>query len=294
MGKHFKHLSKGEYAFMSYEIAAARRSYYFWWWKYLRLSENYWYRCRINEESLSEELNKTYEAFGNVYESSFEDWWVNYGTRLFSRRLDTLRIAWPDNTLMEIQSQVRWLRTIVVPMFYTKSELISQFRELLKNHEPMRPDAPRGQSEYEVSDLKGFRKETIINAHRAWCLNEIVKKKSKHNDFDRGHQYSSQWIAKRIGVSINSKSRQTNTLKNLAQHQSAIRVKVSRYLAMANNLISGVERGTFPSNRGWVPNYWSEKQLMKIKKLGLSDQWVSPEINSDDNGDKFTIDLGIK
>jgi hypothetical protein len=274
---------------MSYEIAAAKRSYYYWWWKYLRLSKNYWARCLLREPSLNEGLNRVYVNFGNVFELSFEDWWVGYGNKLFSLKLEPIKVDWANNEMIDEATSTGWLKPVIVPMFYSKTDLVRQFKNLLNDHAPIYPDSERSLSDYEVSKLRGFRKDSIINAHKVWCLNRVLEIKESKGDFERGHRYGSYWMAKKIGVNINSDILDSNTPLFLRREQAAIRVKISRYLQMANNLISNVEVGEFPVNKFNESKFWSAAQIRKIDGLGGA-EWGSPELSSLE----LVKDLGFK
>jgi len=84
-----KGLPRFRYRSLEAELADARVSVRRWWWEYLRLSKDYWLVCqtsrsRLRPETTDEGLANIYKKFGNVHDYTFDQWWLERGSRVFT------------------------------------------------------------------------------------------------------------------------------------------------------------------------------------------------------------------
>lgn len=296
MRKLYPNLSKGRYPEHTNELAAARRSLYFWWWKYLRLSSDYWWLCKQKGKTSDKAFAAVYSDFGDVFTYGFESWWDARGGDIFAYQLDPPRVSWIDKeSLFNIGRLPRSksisldhlrdskeISIVSIPRIYTKSEILSQISELLKDHQP-EPYPLEISTEYEVGDLRGVRKQVLMSAHQVWCLNDAINREKDAGRLVRPERFTQYWIAQKLGIVPTSDPNKVKTLKVQANERLAARVKVSRYLAKANQVIKNVEIGKFPSFDP-VPEFqrWSGRGLAEKNEAILNGEWICQESTEKD------------
>ena len=292
MSKKFEHLSQGEYVYVEQEIAAAKRSLYFWWWKYLRLSKDYWWLCKEGGKSTDKRFVETYKKFGDVFQLSFEDWWVNHGALLFAMNIHPFKIEWANNTLLWKVNQARWLGVIVVPLYKTKSELRKQFADLIKSHTPKGTDAYRPEvSSSDMNNLKGIRKQVLKDAHRVWCINEALTHLKAVEIIESNQKFTQYWIGKKASLGLRRDYDRYKLESYKKNEQLTLRVKVNRYIAKANCLISNVEVGSFPNFTSPIKvKRWTKRQESELASAIAAGEWKSTEFINEEIFSLFNIE----
>ncbi len=282
MRKLYPNLSRGRYLLNEQEVAAAKRSLYFWWWKYLRLSSDYWWLCQQNGKTTDKAFASVYADFGDVFSHDFERWWNEYGVRIFAYKLDPPRISFIDRHTLDEAAASRRSYAVAIPMFYTKSEIFKQLRELLKDHKPLRMPLFVA-TDREVGDRRGKRKQVLIDAHRVWCLNDAVNREKDGGRLDRPERFTQQWLGRKLSILPKSDTKKFRSAKVEANERLAIRVKVNRYLSKANLIIKNVEIGNFPVFAP-VPETkrWTKKQLVEKQAALISGAWTCPESSAEE------------
>lgn len=278
MRRFFPNLSNQKYSQLGLEIAAAKRSLYYWWWRYMRLSSDYWWLCQQKGRTLDKQFASTYKLFGDVFVKDFGDWWADRGTQVFSYEVDPPKVELISVKEMQWVPPIKWIQPVMVPLHLTKSEILAQLNELLKDHEP-KPLPKSIATGHEVEDLRGVRKQVIIDAHRAWCLNDAINRATITGNLDRPERLTQHWIGKQLGLEPEpDKAKVIRQVQTEKYERLAIRVKVNRYLSKANNIIANVELGKFPVMTQ-VPERerWSKKQLAEKEGALAARQWVCPE-----------------
>lgn len=278
MRRFFPNLSNQKYSQLGLEIAAAKRSLYYWWWRYLRLSSDYWWLCQLKGRSADKQFAATYKLFGDVFVGDFGDWWADRGTQVFSYEVDPPKVELISVKEMGYVPPIKWIQPVMVPLHLTKSEILAQLSELLKDHEP-KPLPKSIATGHEVEDLRGVRKQVIIDAHRVWCLNDAINRAKIVGNLDRPERLTQYWIGKELGLEPEpDKAKVIRQVQTEKYERLAMRVKVNRYLSKANNIIANVELGKFPVMTP-VPERerWSKKQLADKAAAIAAGQWVCPE-----------------
>lgn len=259
------------------EIAAAKRSLYYWWWRYLRLSSDYWWLCEQKGKTSDKAFASVYRDFGDVFESNFDEWWSRRGTNIFAYKLDPPRVNWLSLRELEEVGGLDWIYLVKIPKFHTKSEILGQLSNLLADHLPM-PYPRTIATDHEVGDLRGIRKQVLIDAHRAWCLNDAVGRAKSAGQLDRPERFTQHWIGGKLGIIPKSEPGKFKSLRVQANERLAVRVKVNRYLSKANLVIKNVEAGIFPVFHP-VPEVkrWTKNQLAEKQDAISSGAWICPE-----------------
>ena len=292
MKRKFEHLSQGEYLYVEDEIAAAERSLYFWWWRYLRLSQDYWWLCRQNGKCSDKKFAQTYSKFGDVFRQNFQDWWMDKGIALFGSDIHPYKVEWATNSHIWLSGQTQWLGIIIVPLFKTKSELRKQFSDLIKSHVQANCDAHRPSvSAADMNSLKGVRRKVIEDAHKVWCLNELISHLKITGQLEKSQKYTQLWVGKKADLELRRNYERYKTNRNLANERLAMRVKVCRYIAKANCLISNVEIGSFPNfTMPEKTKRWTKKQELDLASAVAAGEWRSEEFLNRENLKLFDFD----
>jgi hypothetical protein len=277
MRRFFPNLSNQKYSQLGPEIAAAKRSLYFWWWRYLRLSEDYWWLCHQKGRTTDKQFAETYKLFGDVFDCNFDEWWADRGTAVFSYEVDPPRVELITVREMGYVPPIKWIQPVMVPLHLTKSEILSQLGELLKDHVP-RPLPKSIATGHEVEDLRGVRKLALIDSHRVWCLNDALNRAISSGALDRPERFTQYWIGKTLSLDPKASGRVRQREVVEANMRLAMRVKVNRYLSKANNIIRNVELGHFPVMTVVADRErWSKKQLAAKSEAIQQGLWVCPE-----------------
>lgn len=278
MRRFFPNLSNQKYSQLGLEIAAAKRSLYYWWWRYLRLSDDYWWLCQQKGRTTDKEFAATYKLFGDVFVKDFGDWWADHGTQVFSYEVDPPKVELITVKEMMYVPPIKWIQPVMIPLHLTKSEILAQLSDLLKDHVP-KPLPKSIATGHEVEDLRGVRKQVLIDAHRVWCLNDAINRAKAIGNLDRPERLTQYWIGKELGIEPEpDPSKKVRTLLVEKNERLAIRVKVNRYLTKAANIIANVELGHFPVMAS-VParERWSKKQFAEKMEAMAAGQWICPE-----------------
>lgn len=282
MRRFFPNLSNQKYNQLDLEIAAAKRSLYYLWWRYLRLSSDYWWLCQQKGKTVDKEFAETYKLFGNVFVGDFGDWWAQRGTEVFSYEVDPPKVELITIKEMRYVPRIKWIQPVMVPLHLTKSEILAQLSELLKEHQPQ-PLAKSIATGHEVEDLRGVRKKVLTDAHRVWCLNDATTRAKDAELLERPERFTQYWIGKKLELDPKAISGKRIREAVEANHRLAMRVKVNRYLSKANNLIANVELGRFPVMTPVDERMrWTKKQVQEKKDAVEAGLWVCPESDSDE------------
>lgn len=282
MSNFFRYLSRHKYEKKQHEIEAARRSLYYWWWRYLRLSEDYWWLCQQNGKTSDKEFRQTYELFGEVHESEFDAWWTVRGTKLFSYVVAPPRVQFVDP--LEFRGIGFQSRTNVclIPTHLTRSEILNQLSALLVDHVPQ-PLSVTTETGHEIDELRGIRKRVLIDAHRAWCLDDALDKTKKTGLISQPSRFTQHWIGSKLNLTP-KKNLALRSKEAIEKYERlAMSVKVNRYIAKANNIIANVEIGHFPVVQPVaVRKRWTKSQAQDKVDAVDAGMWVCPESDTDE------------
>jgi len=278
MPNYFPNLSRYKYKLPAEEVAAAKRSLYFWWWRYLRLSSDYWWLCQESGKTSDKKFASVYEDFGDVFSLSFDEWWSSYGSRLFAFKVDPPKVGWLSAKEAKSAELKKFFYRVKIPRFQTKSKILAQLSDLLADHEPM-PYPQDISTDFEVENLRGIRRQVLVDTHRVWCLNDALRRAIERGVLDRPERYTQYWIGMKLGIEPAAGNyHKINDFHREKYERLAVRVKVNRYLAKANRIIRNVELGNFPvMNPVAVRSRWSKKQKRELAEAIQSGAWVCPE-----------------
>ncbi len=280
MNPEFESLTKRRYDSAEALLAAAKRSLYYQWWRYLRLSVDYWWLCQQRGKTRDKTFAKVYDDFGDLFDAQtdFDSWWQYKGTLLFAYQVSPPRVCLEEDWEALPFPLGRGYSGVRIPTHLTKTEILRQMDILFRNHKPT-PVPVAIVSPRRVAPHHGIRKSVLLDTHRAWCLNDAIERGIADGSLTRPTLYTQNWIGNKLKL----KKPQRRVVKDdygkrLALDNTAMRVKVNRYLGNANALIRNAEVGIFPSIQSPTNRkYWTRDQEKEMKAAIAAGLWRSPE-----------------
>jgi hypothetical protein len=279
------------------ELAEARASVLRWWWEFLRLSRAYWMVCQTSRghraATEDERLAKVYEAFGDVWSVSFDDWWMARGYDTFREMKSPPRVKEVSRRQHErfrhrYESYHVW---VDIPLMLSRATITRQISKILEQaeHQEHRLSNRLERSHAKFKLTAGrHRLHTLGVIHDVYCLHrELIAKPQRQIDalkkdkkdskrLDDASTYQTKADIFRIGKLLKLA---VGSIKHGADERerraalNRVRATVGRYLTRANQLIENVEIGNFPSYDEVEANplRFNRRQLDQHKEL--EEQW---------------------
>jgi hypothetical protein len=225
----------------------AIRSPYYWWWAFLRLSKDYWWVCHRRGAVGDSRLKAMYRDFGNVYELTFEEWFLRRGKNLLSEELalPAVRKLLPTN--LELSRPLGRHLILEIPLNMTEKSIISQVRKQLRNH-PDREVERISTAKRKLAKLIGIRQDVIESAYAVWKLHYESRDGRVVEKIGQAHGTKSLYqIGKELRLVRSCMPVATDNSEKAAKRVNGMKVAVSRMLNRANNLIDNAAIGVFPS-----------------------------------------------
>lgn len=242
---HFRYRNEEE------ELLAARGSVRRWWWEYLRLSKDYWLVSQTYGRTLDNDLQKTWRRFGDVHNTTFDQWWLKTGSRLFGEQIAPPRVVLINSDLSNMKTPHESRMLIEVPLVLRKGTVQRQISKLLANADFERPRnvLQTSTSEYPIHAV-AFRLGILQKMHVVWCTHRelILKPKLAFDDMNANEKrrFDLFQLGKKLGLSPSNALPVKNDHAETQRRQNRMRATVSRYIRRANQLIYQVEYGRFP------------------------------------------------
>lgn len=299
-----KGLPRFRYRSWEAELADARVSVRRWWWEYLRLSKDYWLVCqtshsRLRPETIDEGLAHIYKKFGDVHASSFEEWWIDNGSRLFREQHEPPKVKEIHPHPENIARIGRDHLLIKVPLALSRVTIQRQISKILLKHEKSRPNnrLEISRSEFPINPVR-YRLHTLQVMHEVYCLHrELIEKPAALRTLAGTVDARQEWARKyeqradlyRIGKLLRispSNERLIGDPSEIRAKQNRMRASVSRFLRRAEQLISNVEYGKFPvfTNHPRPDSRFTARQLERHRALEA--EWWSLNLTSELAGDR--------
>jgi hypothetical protein len=252
----FEHLPKLEFYFKGFpedvrfrkhsvpeSLEIARGSLYETWYRCVRQSP-YLATAIDTNEWPSYKLRETYERFGDLRGTNFDEWWIAVGYGLFCEDRDFRRIKVCEVSEDLEPETIRF----IIPLTTSPATLKKQFDELLKMHHPHynkfdRWNLSTAKAKMRTSKLKSELLNKYITAYE---IREELRKtdpSAKLYDVGRVMGANSKLVPKE------SDKPEVKKDKNFLMSQ-----QVTEYIERARNLIANASEGIFPSteNHAWV------------------------------------------
>jgi hypothetical protein len=287
-------------------LADARTSLRRWWWEFLRLSQDYWLLCQTSKgkpmpATEDEQLRRVYRRFGDIYNCTFEEWWLERGYRLFSEVDRFPKVTEVARRPIERQRQAPtedriWIE---VPLKLSKRTIQKQIGRILEQHASARLSrrTELTSAEFKINPAQ-FGVATLKKVHEVHVLHRALIEKPRWIALHQPSPTKETARADlfRIGklLRISPSNESLNGEPNEVRARlNRMRVSVSRLLKRSELLIANVERGVFPSY-GLVDapdSRFTARQLAQHKELEA--QWWDLNLISELSRDKLSKVSGI-
>jgi hypothetical protein len=243
----FKGMRQLRYKRQDDMLKDAIRSPYYWWWAFLRLSKDYWWVCQRRGAVGDLRLKGMYRDFGNVYELTFEEWFLRRGKNLLSEELALPAVRKLSPTNLELSRPLGRHLILEIPLNMTEKSIISQVRKQLRNH-PDREVERISTAKRKLAKLIGIRQDVIESAYAVWKLHHESRDDRIVLKIGQAHGTKSLYqIGKELRLVRSCLPVTTDNQERAAKRVNGMKVAVSRMLARANNLIENAAIGVFPS-----------------------------------------------
>ena len=299
-----KGLPRFRYRSLEAELADARVSVRRWWWEYLRLSKDYWLVCqtsrsRLRPETTDEGLANIYKKFGNIHDCTFDEWWLERGSRVFREQHEPPKVREISPHPENIARIGRDHLLIKVPLALSRVTIQRQISRILKKYEDQRPNnrLEISRSEFPINPVR-YRLHTLQVMHEVYCLHrELIEKPAALMTLAGTVDARREWAKKyeqradlyRIGKLLRispSNERLIGDPSEIRAKQNRMRASVSRFLRRAEQLISNVEYGEFPvfTSHPRTGSRFTARQLERHREL--EEAWWSLNLASELTGDR--------
>ncbi len=274
-------------------LLEVREGIHRWWWEFLRLSRDYWLVCQTSQrhrpETKDHELARVFRAFGDVYNCTFDDWWLERGSRVFRELEKFPRVIEVPRSPRErfahkmLQDHV-W---VDIPLKLSRRTIQKQIGKILDAYDEQRLGnrLEMSTSAFKLNPVQ-FRLHTLRKMHEVFALHrELVDKpralKAMGLDSEAYQRRADLFrIGKLLRVSPSNEHLRGEPAL-IAQRQNRMRASVGRLLKRTDLLIANVEQGVFPSfkavSRKDIPRF-TERQLAMHKEL--ESQWWTLDLTS--------------
>ena len=213
-----------------------------------------WYRCLKYSPYLanaidtgvwqSEKLRTTYEFFGDLRGTTFDEWWVDVGFNLFCEGKNFRRISVPLETEEVPENTIRF----DVPLNVSPATLKAQFNQLLKKHHPHYRQFDR----WKQSTAKAKMRSSKLSSP---AINIYLKAYEVQQELRKANPNVKLY---EVGEAMNADP--TNTVKPndsdvvIKDKHFFMSQRVTEYIEKARDLIANASEGVFPSTEthAWV------------------------------------------
>lgn len=291
-----EHLLKGQsrVRFRSPEesLGVVKEGVHRWWWEFLRLSKDYWLVCQTSKngrvETQDRELAKVYRAFGNIYDYSFEEWWIDRGSWVFREQDPFPKVKEVarhprERASNRYESDHLW---VDIPLKLSRRTIQRQIGRLLDLHEEQRLSnrLEMSTSMFKLNPVQ-YRVLTLRKMYEVKALHrELVEKPAALRAKKKGAAYEKRADLFRIGKLLRvspSNESLNGKAEEIFNRQNRMRASVSRFLKRTELLIANVEQGRFPSFKPVKPadsTRFNARQLETHKEL--EEQWLAMDLTS--------------
>lgn len=239
-------------------LEAVREGVHRWWWEFLRLSKDYWLVCQTSQRpriaTRDSELARVYRAFGDVYNCTFDEWWLDRGSWVFREREQFPKVKEVARSPQERPSQHMAADHIWVdiPLKLSRRTIQRQLGRILDAYDELRVNnrLELSTSAFKLNPVQ-FRLHTLRQVYEVHSLHrELVAKPRALKALHQAEAFEQRADLFRIGkllrVSPSNESLRGDA-HEITKRQNRMRASVSRLLRRSELLIASVEQGVFPS-----------------------------------------------
>ena len=263
-----------------------------WWWEFLRLSKDYWLLCQTSQrhrpETQDRQFARVYRAFGDIYATNFDDWWIERGSWVFREREAFPKVVeLPRNPRERVSHKLLedhiW---VDIPLKLSRRTIQRQLGRILDAYDEQRLSnrLALSSSAFKINPVQ-FRLHTLKQVHELHNLHrELILKPKAMESLGKSTAYQHRADLFRIGKLLKVSPSNENLRGDpteIAKRQNRMRASVSRLLKRGELLIASVEQGIFPSFKAHPPAQqprFNSRQLEAHKEL--EEAWWQLDLTS--------------
>lgn len=239
-------------------LEAVREGVHRWWWEFLRLSKDYWLVCQTSQRprtaTRDRELARVHRAFGDVYNCTFDEWWVDRGSWVFREREQFPKVKEVARRPSERPTQHMAADHIWVdiPLKLSRRTIQRQLGRILDAYDELRLSnrLEMSTSAFKLNPVQ-FRLHTLRQIYEVHSLHrELVAKPRALRALNKEAGFEQRADLFRIGTLLRVSPSNESLIgfpDEVAQRKNRMRACVGRMLKRGELLIANVEQGLFPS-----------------------------------------------
>lgn len=258
----------------------------------LATSKDYWLVCQTSKdgkvETLDKNLVRVYRAFGDIYNCTFEEWWLERGSWVFREKDPFPKVKEVarhprERAAHKYQSDRLW---VDIPLKLSRRTIQRQIGRILDLYDEQRLSnrLKLSTSDFKLNPVQ-YRLHTLRKMHELHSLHrELVVKPAAQRAQKKDGEFAKRADLFRIGkllrISPSNESLRGDT-EDIFKRQNRMRASVSRLLKRSELLIANVEQGVFPSFKPVKPpdgKRFNTRQLELHK--AMEEQWWSLDLTS--------------
>ena len=224
-------------------LELVRGTLYEAWYRAVKLSP-YMAEAIDTNRWRSDHLFDTYQHFGDLRGTSFDDWWINVGYEIFREPDGFKKITVQDT----IQPAANKTLILEVPLTVSPATLKAQFEKLLREKHPHYARFDRwqfsdAQRRMRSSKLTSLSLNLYLDVYECWTSMQAENSSVNLYEIGERMRLNPKYIVNRRD--LHSDVREKHLQMSLS---------VTEYLGKAKNLIAHASEGVFPSteNHEWV------------------------------------------
>ena len=212
--------------------------------------------------------------FGNIYDMTFEQWWVKRGADLFREQVVLPSVRQIEQRDMELSRPLERHLLLEIPLNLTEKTIISQARKLLRDH-PEREVERISSARRKLAKLIGIRQDVIESAYAVWQLHHESRDGRTVQKIGQAHGSKSLYqIGKELRLVRTCMPQPTDDKARAAKRVNGMKVATSRMLTRANHLIENAAAGIFPSIQvPKEPLVWRPVQQRRLDEAVAAGLW---------------------
>jgi hypothetical protein len=225
-------------------LEIAKGTMYEAWFNALRLSP-YMAESIDTGEWLSDQQHATYEKFGDLRKTTFDQWWVDVGFNLFAEMQDFKRLTLRKQCVETEHDTL----LIEIPLTTSPATLKAQFSDLLREHHPYFKKFDRWEMSTANAKLQSSRLTSLsINLYL------MVYEKQRDMIATNGHEVTLYQVGEALDINPRLVVKHADRPADIKEKHLQMSLQVSEYLKKAKNLIAYASEGVFPytEDHDWV------------------------------------------
>jgi hypothetical protein len=234
------------------------------WFDALQLSPYYAHAIDTGDWP-SSQTKQTFETFGDLRQTTFDQWWVGRGHALFAEKHAFRRVEVKDSR--DDRGRLGPSISLEIPLTVSPATLKRQFDALLREHHPHYKDFDRWQASSAQVRLENRKLTSVsinlyLQVYRCWIYKGGLEREV--------HLFE---IGEELGLDPKHKVLRTDFPREASAKHLKMSLLVTEYLEKAKNLVAHATEGRFPCTDD---HPWIKRRTRAPRKSKETDHGVLP------------------